>query len=1471
MNSKLIKIKINTCLTVVAACCVGLSASSAAQKPTIPADGQKIFILGQDKSSIQEYMNDAELPRPNGFTTYTTLTRGSTEPVTNYCFKGLDGLKNLDNYNSNSATGCSDSVRRNQWGSGVQNAQWVIETYQPEVVAIGMFCPGNSQAQGLYQNGTHDDLLTELSDFFKEHPTTRFFLRTCYEFNGDAHGLSTDSFKGIFKYVRTYLDGQGVNNVAHVWQSDAYHGTARTTSPLGNTEQGYWPGKQYVDWVGVSQFNSDINEEASIAEAEGLPLFIAEVTPHGDLGVQYDFSIPFNSSVSEGVGQPNPVTVINNLNWFDQKNAEIMRASTKAWAYINADWTVQPQWQNAVDQAGANFFKYTDSRVQQSAEVKSRFISLVSPDNGFILDGDTVPTNAGPAITACTLDPASPLNLGDNVMVSCNVSDSPEGVASASLTINGVNNGTLTLGNGAYSWNVLATALNAGTNQLIVSATDTAGANNSQALTAEVVDDSVVVAPLSDQGISVDGDVATLFFKDEGWTATWNYLCINNNCLAGTRIGNNFELDVSNYNIVIGNSYDIQLKVQDNASGQYISPTYTVVAVAEGAVVVTPENQLPVVSISPLSALTAGDNTTVTVNASDNDGTITNVAFYLTTPSGAEQLVGSDSLTPYQFSLTSLIAGTYSMRAVATDNDGGLTTETGTFNVAPDSTNGEPPVNNATYGIEINGNTATMFFTDEGWSATWNYLCIASDCRVGTKNGSRFELDISNMNIVAGNSYDIQFKVQDNTTGQYISPMRTVVAGAAGDDGGGDPIIITPPDGIAPTVNVVAPTSLNVGDNTTIMATASDSDGTVSNVALYVTAPNSTEQLFATDTSAPYQYNLTNLLAGTYYLRALATDNDGDQAQSTASFLVAASTGGGNNGGGTGSPDFAHLDWTSNSLTEHNVGPPPRANPPSALASPTTGATPTLFGFAFDVVGSDLTWRWGPSIVKQAGDSGLEMHCSTDNNATFTKVDVVGNQATIPCTGDYTYFFRYLHPSPLNDDPGSQWIFTTLFTTEGARVDPRNYTPFVDGSANWMRFRHPITQDGVTAAILDAQHNNDRLRNLDRYTIWVEDSPGNVEFKGQVNGSILRNEAMRRAGSPNGQQFFAALTSGMGWGDLFSYGQVISFEFTAVAGKTGAQTYNDFSHYVVGCGWCGKYGDPRLNSAGKASTSQEFSDSGGYIDLEHNAIFTQPMVTIHKEDMIDDFLLGHHLFHGVDPNKTRSSTFDDPDAQIGKTTCGSCHFRDGRGSEIITTELGPRIAPPVFGLSLLDYMVGREAGYRWDGKVPEISDQVVGALKADHGVDAQELPGRVLELLTSYVELLTVPARKPGSYDLPGVTEGDVLFNDIGCAGCHTPVQRTSSSAPTHIRDLEIRPYTDMKIHDLGKGPFRTAPLWGLGHNLHLLERNDRATLFMHDGSATTIGQAIMAHGGEAASVTATYNGLSATDKSAVQAFVKTL
>ena len=677
--------------------------------------------------------------------------------------------------------------------------------------------------------------------------------------------------------------------------------------------------------------------------------------------------------------------------------------------------------------------------------------------------------------------------------------------------------------------------------------------------------------------------------------------------------------------------------------------------------------------------------------------------------------------------------------------------------------------------------------------------------------------------------------------------------------------------------------------NSEILLTWEPSDDVLGVISRYDVFQDGTQ----IGSTAETQFSLDGMSPGEEHAYSIRACDDSDNCTMQTSEITVS----------TIPPSFEHLDWEFNShnssdgMTPHNenhVGPEAYTDGPAYLATPESGYTPTKWGFAFDIDGDTVRWEFSRNFDDShfSGYYDLEMHCSVDNSATYAKVSIplervngsnipLVGEATIPqvCTdaGDYVYFFRYKHPMPLNNDPASAWIYTAGFTTEGPRVNVNSYDRFVDGSANWTRFRHPVSHDGITAAILDNKQNSDRIRQMDRYTIWVDDKPGNVEVGFNITNAcdcVVRNDMIRNAaGATNGQQqFFDGESDGvMSFGDFFSYGQVVQFEFTASgAGASGSQLYNDFSYYTIGAGF-GAYGDPRLNSAGKAGTTMWFSDSGSYSKEEYNAIFTQPMATINKEQDVDDFIVGHHLFHGVDPHKANQHIFDDSDVQIGEKVCGNCHFRDGRGSEVIDTPRGPRLAPPTYGVKLLEAIEGREAGFRWDGGVNTVAEQVQNALREDHKINPKHLPEPVLHAITQYTELLTVPNRNPGVYDDPSVVRGDVVFNEIGCASCHTPVQKTRADADPHLRNLTIRPYTDMKTWDLGEGEFRTAPLWGLRHNLDLLRRNNRATLFMHDGGSTSIEDAIARHRGTADNVRQQYNALSGSDKQAVVDFVKSL
>ena len=148
--------------------------------------------------------------------------------------------------------------------------------------------------------------------------------------------------------------------------------------------------------------------------------------------------------------------------------------------------------------------------------------------------------------------------------------------------------------------------------------------------------------------------------------------------------------------------------------------------------------------------------------------------------------------------------------------------------------------------------------------------------------------------------------------------------------------------------------------------------------------------------------------------------------------------------------------------------------------------------------------------------------------------------------------------------------------------------------------------------------------------------------------------------------------------------------------------------------------------------------------------------------------------------------------------------------------------------------------------------------KAPNGNSPQyenlEADTQVVDLVVFYSKNLAVPARR--DVNDPEVLAGKKLFYETGCISCHTPkyVTRSEGVAPEQKGQL-IWPYTDLLLHDMGEGladnrpegvangrEWRTAPLWGIG----LTPIVNGHSLYLHDGRARNLLEAVLWHGGEA-------------------------
>jgi CxxC motif-containing protein (DUF1111 family) len=221
-------------------------------------------------------------------------------------------------------------------------------------------------------------------------------------------------------------------------------------------------------------------------------------------------------------------------------------------------------------------------------------------------------------------------------------------------------------------------------------------------------------------------------------------------------------------------------------------------------------------------------------------------------------------------------------------------------------------------------------------------------------------------------------------------------------------------------------------------------------------------------------------------------------------------------------------------------------------------------------------------------------------------------------------------------------------------------------------------------------------------------------------------------------------------------------------------------------------------------------------------------------------------------------------------------------------------------------MLGR---FGWKAGVPSIAQQTAEAAAGDIGLSTVMIPqgagdctekqkacfeapngnspkyqdvelgDELFKLVTFYAQNLAVPARR--NPDDPEVLKGKAIFHAIGCASCHRPRFVTGEvPGQPHLSHQLIWPYTDLLLHDMGEGlsdgrpegeaaasEWRTPPLWGIG----LTKTVSGHTLFLHDGRARNLTEAILWHGGEGQPARDKFAGLSKADRDALLAFVNSL
>ena len=209
--------------------------------------------------------------------------------------------------------------------------------------------------------------------------------------------------------------------------------------------------------------------------------------------------------------------------------------------------------------------------------------------------------------------------------------------------------------------------------------------------------------------------------------------------------------------------------------------------------------------------------------------------------------------------------------------------------------------------------------------------------------------------------------------------------------------------------------------------------------------------------------------------------------------------------------------------------------------------------------------------------------------------------------------------------------------------------------------------------------------------------------------------------------------------------------------------------------------------------------------------------------------------------------------------------------------------------------------FGWKANQPSVNQQAAAAFLGDIGITSSlfpnencpagqeacrqapnggepELPDERLRKVTIYTQTLAVPAMRNIEDEQ---VEHARLFVQTQCALCHTPRHETEDTHPlAPLRNQVIFPYTDLLLHDMGDGladhrpdgqasgtEWRTSPLWGIG----LVQKVNGHTMFLHDGRARSMEEAILWHGGEAEESRGKFMNLTKDERNALIRFLESI
>lgn len=288
----------------------------------VPPAGQTLLIVGQTLGGIDEHVASfPEAPLPGGWAAYWGIpsTDGLTETFLN-------------------ETG------------GRQNHQQLVDRFPNTALQSGLWMVGTWGVARDTAAGRYDDVVRAFGAWAKS--TRRpIYLRIGYEFDGPHNELEPDDYIAAYRRIVDVLRAEAVENVAFVWHSYA-------STPFGGRPvTAWWPGSDYVDWVGISLFghmysptpSRELDAVLEFARAQRKPVMVGEASPTEGISARSDRAWD---------------------SWFVNLFSFAYAKNIKAISLINEDWT-RFSFEN---------LRWGDARLQNNPRVAEAFFAETNGD-----------------------------------------------------------------------------------------------------------------------------------------------------------------------------------------------------------------------------------------------------------------------------------------------------------------------------------------------------------------------------------------------------------------------------------------------------------------------------------------------------------------------------------------------------------------------------------------------------------------------------------------------------------------------------------------------------------------------------------------------------------------------------------------------------------------------------------------------------------------------------------------------------------------------------------------------------------------------------------------------------------------------------------------------------------------------------------------------------------------------------------